>query len=80
MFLPQGNVDIEHVKTTLQIVEEDLKTISELRNKPDRFNTLYKLSYDVLHALTEALLIFDRVKSANHQCLFANLCTKYPEL
>ena len=80
MFLPQKDIDKGKVKTMLAIVEEDLKTISELKNKTDRANTLYKLSYDVVHTLTEALLLFDKVKSLNHQCLFAHLCIKHPEL
>ena len=80
MFLPQKDVDAGKVRTMLAIVEEDLKTIAELKNKTDRANTLYKLSYDVVHTLAEALLLFDKVKSLNHQCLFAYLCTKHPEL
>ena len=30
--------------------------------------------------LVESYLCFDRIKSLNHQCLFAYLCIKYPEL
>ena len=80
MFLPQKEVETRKIKSMLQIVEEDLKTIEELKQKSDRFNTVYKLSYDVLHTLTEAFLLFDKMKSANHQCLFAYLCTNHPEL
>jgi len=80
MLIPQKEVDIHKIKSMLQIVEEDLKTIEELKQKSDRFNTVYKLSYDVLHTLTEAVLLFNQVKSANHQCLFASLCVKHPEL
>ncbi|HLC84473.1 MAG TPA: hypothetical protein VJH22_01640 [Candidatus Nanoarchaeia archaeon] len=28
----------------------------------------------------EAFVRFDRIKSNNHQCLFAHLCEKHPEL
>ena len=79
MFLPQKEKDVGKIKSMLQIAEEDLKTIAELKQKSDRFNTAYKLSYDVLHTLTEAFLLFDRIKSANHQCLFAYLCINHPE-
>ena len=34
----------------------------------------------MIHQLVESLLIFDKVKSTNHQCLFASLCVKHPEL
>ena len=36
--------------------------------------------YDALHLLVEAYLIFDKVKSNNHECLFAYLCMKHPSL
>ena len=80
MFLPQQDTDFRKINSMLAIIEEDLKTIEELQHKNDRFNTLYKLSYDVLHILTEAFLLFDKIKSANHQCLFAYLCMQHPEL
>jgi len=48
--------------------------------KKERFNSAYKLFYDVLHIVVEAYLCFDKVKSLNHQCLFAYLCEKHPEL
>ena len=79
-YLPQKDLDTAKIETMLKIIEEDLATIQELKNKSDRWNTLYKLNYDVLHTLVEALLVFDKVKSLNHQCLFAYLCTKHSEL
>ncbi len=79
-YLPQNDMNIEKIETMLKIIDEDLATIQELKKKNNRWNTLYKLNYDVLHTLVEAFLVFDKIKSQNHQCLFAYLCTKYPEL
>jgi len=79
-FLPKQEVDSAMIESMLKISEEDLKTIQELKKKGDRWNTLYKLSYDVLHILCEALVLFEKVKSLNHQCLFAYICVKHPEL
>ncbi|MFC1775109.1 hypothetical protein ACFLZN_02220 [Nanoarchaeota archaeon] len=79
-YLPQKDIDYARVETTLKIIEEDLETIKELKMKKDRWNTLYKLNYDVIHTLVEAFLVFDNIKSTNHQCLFACLCTKHPQL
>ncbi|MBU1202125.1 MAG: hypothetical protein KJ583_06310 [Nanoarchaeota archaeon] len=80
MFLPQQEVGIPRAKTMLLIAEEDLKTIQDIKEKKNRINTLYKLTYDVIHTLAEAFLLIDKVKSQNHQCLFAYLCYKHPEL
>jgi len=41
---------------------------------------IYTLHYDAFHQFTDALLRFDRIKSTNHQCLFAYLCEKHPAL
>jgi hypothetical protein len=62
----------------LDSIDNDIKTIDELKDK-NRASTIYKLSYDVLHSLAEAVLFFDNVKSYNHKCLFAHLCFKHPE-
>ncbi len=73
------DINIEKVKTNLKIAEEDLASANDsVKNK--RWNSAYKLFYDVLHILVESYLCFDRMKSLNHQCLFAYLCIKHPEL
>ncbi len=79
MFIPLSDVDIEKIKCMLSIVQEDELSIGDLTQK-SRWNTMYKLSYDVIHTLVEALLLFKKTKSSNHQCLFAFLCNKYSHL
>ena len=63
----------------LQIAEEDAISAQDAVTKK-RWNSAYKLYYDVLHQLVEALLLFDKIKVKNHQCLFAYLCQKHTKL
>ena len=77
--IPQQEIDINRIKSMLEIAKDDLESAKELM-KTQKWNTIYKLNYDVLHTLTEALLRFDRIKSENHKCLFSFLCAKHPEL
>ncbi len=77
--MSQTKVDIKKIEANLRIAEEDLATAKDpVKNK--RWNSAYKLFYDVLHILVEAYLCFDRIKSLNHQCLFAYLCINHSEL
>ena len=54
-----------------------MKTIDK---KSNQWSSAYKLHYDALHELVGAFLRFDKIKSDNHQCLFAYLCEKHLEL
>lgn len=77
--IPQIEINLGRVKSNLSIAQENLESATDSILKK-RWNTAYKLYYDVLHQLVESLLIFDKVKSINHQCLFTSLCIKHPEL
>lgn len=77
-YIHQSEINIAKIKSMLNIAKEDIKSVEELK-KTNRFNTIYKLSYDILHTLTEALILFDKIKSKNHICLFAYFCTKHNE-
>lgn len=72
-------VDLNKIKSRLKIIEEYVSASKELKNK-NLFNVEYDASYNIIHMLVELFLIFDKIKSSNHQCLFAYLCTKHPEL
>lgn len=78
-FEKKGEVNIEKIKSNLKIAEEDLASAKDAMKK-ERWNSGYKLFYDVLHILVESYLCFDSIKSSNHQCLFAYLCIKHPNL
>ena len=78
------DVDIEKIKSTLIIAEGDVEAASVIKkNIPKQsnlWNSVYKLYYDALHELSESYLRFGKIKIENHQCLFAYLCEKCPEL
>jgi len=77
-----SEIDIDKIKATLAIAEGDIESGKLLASKlqKSQCNSVYKLFYDALHELAESFLRFEKVKFANHQCLFAYLCEKHPEL
>lgn len=83
-FVIVEEIDIEKIRATLEIAEGDVESAEILKNglpkESKRWNSVLKLYYDALHETAEAFLRFERVKIDNHQCLFAHLCERYPEL
>ena len=41
---------------------------------------VFTLYYQTLHTYAEALLLFEKMQSDNHQCLLAAVCIKFPAL
>lgn len=82
--LATAETDLEKIKATLAIAESDAEAGNLLKNilkeNSPQWSSVYKLYYDALHELAEAFLRFDKTKTDNHQCLFAYLCEKHPEL
>lgn len=56
--LPQENTDKEKIKSRLKIADEDLESAKQLLRKK-KWNSSYKLYYDVLRELTETYLLLD---------------------
>lgn len=83
-FGPIREINIDKIKSAVRIAEADFETGRNtkkgLDRKSDQWSSVYKLHYDALHELVEAFLRFEKIKSDNHQCLFAYLCEKHPEL
>ena len=81
---PQQDIDFKKIQALVRQSQDDTGQARKLINttKPTEpgWSTIYKLYYDVLHALVEGFLLFDQVKSSNHWCLFAYLCEKHSEL
>jgi len=77
-------IDVEKIKTNVSISEANFEVAKSAKKNLSKdsikWSSVYKLYYDSLHELVEAFLIFDKIKSDNHQCLFAYLCEKHPEL
>lgn len=68
-------IDIRKIVSMLKIAEEDAQLIIDAK-KRNSINSMFKLYYNNMHTLTEALIRFDKVISSNHKCLFAYLCSK----
>lgn len=82
-FLFQEEIDIRKIKAMKRLAENDLDAVTQIMEKGkerDFVNIVYKIHYDCLLALVEAFLRFDQIKSTNHQCVFAYLMEKHPEL
>ena len=77
-------IDKEKIKSTLTISDADVESANSIKKsipkQSNQWNSVYKLYYDALHELTESFLRFENIKIDNHQCLFAYLCEKHPEL
>ena len=60
---------------------DSAKTLAQSLPKEDkRWMTVYTLHYEAIRICAEAFLIFEKIMSENHQCLFAYLCMKHSEL
>ncbi|MEW5896800.1 MAG: hypothetical protein AB1668_03860 [Nanoarchaeota archaeon] len=77
--IPLSEVDGDRIKANMRIAEEDLQSAQDAVVKK-RWNSAYKLHYDVLHQLAESFIHLDKIKAKTHLCLFAYLCVKHPEL
>ncbi|VVB81219.1 Uncharacterised protein [uncultured archaeon] len=75
-----SKVDVELIKTMRDIALLDMGTVKKWSLGEGDWNALFKLGYDVLHTLAEAFVYFDKIKAERHECLFAYLCDKHPEL
>src|SRR3989338_6543018 len=75
------NADINKIKSIIEIFEEKSKAARILLDsKEPVWNSIYESHYGLLHLRAEAFLLFDKIKSLNHVCLFSYLCLKHPEL
>jgi|SRR3989344_3638607 len=83
-FIAIEEIDIEKIKSSVSISKWDIEAANILKNNISKdsnlWSSVYKLYYDGLHELAEVLLRFDKIKSSNHQCMFASLCHDHPEL
>ncbi len=82
-FINLSQVDTELIKTMRDIALLDLNTLKKWNTGEKTggdWNALLKIGYDILHTLAEALIQFDKIKAERHECLFAYVCEKHPEL
>ncbi len=75
-------VDSEKAKTLLESAKQDMDTLKEtipIMEKKKNFSLIWKSSYEIIRQLIDAILIMEKIKSDNHQCLYAYICTKHRE-
>ena len=83
-FVPLEFVNKAAVRAMRDIAILDYETVSHWAKKAPKksaqWNSIYKLPYDVLHCLCEALLQLDKKKARTHECLYAYVTKKYNHL
>ncbi len=79
-FIVVEGADMARIMAMLTIADGDVEAAEIVKKNSGRWNSIYKLYYDALHVLVEAFLQLEKIKIDNHQCLFAYLCEKHPEL
>lgn len=83
-FKISDNVSIEQIETMTHIssifIESAQDLMMGLNRKSPKWSVVYTLHYDAIRELVEIIAILDNRKIANHQCLFAYVCKKHPEL
>ena len=77
-------VNKQRIKLLLRNADTNLnsaKKLAETLSKEDEgWMNVYTMHYEAIRICAEALMIFDKIVSSNHQCLFAYLCVKKPEI
>ncbi|MBS3095384.1 hypothetical protein J4231_01770 [Candidatus Woesearchaeota archaeon] len=83
-FKDQEAANKEKIKLMIEISKANLDSADLLKKNLEtrslQWCVIYKLYYDSLRELADALVLLDNKKILNHQGLFAYLCTKHPEL
>src|SRR3989338_11173248 len=68
---------IRNADTNVNSAKKLAETLSE---EDEGWMNVYTMHYEALRICIEALMIFDKIVSKNHECLFSYLCMKKPEL
>ena len=77
-------INYDKIKSLMQNAETSIRTakivIKAITKQDKEWMSVFLDHYDALRIYTEALLQFDKLDIPNHECLFACLCVKHPEL
>jgi len=83
-FQKNENVNTEKIKSLITNAQTSISSANIIKNiikqKDKEWMSVYIGYYEALRIITEAFILFDKIKIANHQCLFVYLCTKHTEL
>lgn len=75
-------IDIEKAKSLLDKVEQDLDTLKDtmpIMEKKKNFGLIWSNQYELIRQLVQGILILGKIRSENHQCSYAHICTKHEE-
>lgn len=76
----QDEIDTELIKSLLARTKEGVESFKAMEKVVKYNSILFHNKYDILREIVSAFILFDKIKSSNHLCLFAHLCKKHPEL
>ena len=82
-FNKREDIEVDKIRSMMALALNDLAYTQIREPKADmkkECSTVFKLHYDCLRELSEAYLMFDRIKVSSHECLFVYLCVRYKEL
>ena len=83
-FRKLSTVNMERIRSLAGNARTNIKSAEtlarELPKEDPRWMNVYTLHYEAVRICAEAMVFFDKTTSQNHQCLFAYLCVKHPEL
>ena len=72
-FSPLAKIDTDQVRAMFDVALIDFETVKDWSKKAAKesgqWNAIYKLAYDVLHTLSEAFLVFDKMKPLHYSNL-----------
>lgn len=74
--------DIEKARSLLENAEQDLDTLKDIipiMEKKKNFGLIWKSQYEIIRQLVQGILILEKIRSENHQCLYAYICIKHKE-
>lgn len=76
-------LDKELINSLFESARDGLERSKEIQGifekKSHNFSYLFTERYDILRKLLDILMLFDNVRSSNHQCVNAYICVKHPE-
>ncbi|HLC96935.1 MAG TPA: hypothetical protein VJH97_06455 [Candidatus Nanoarchaeia archaeon] len=75
-------IDIEKAKSLLDNAKQDLDTLRDtipIMEKKKNFGLIWSNQYEIIRQLVHGILLFEKIRSESHQCMYAYICTKHPE-
>jgi len=75
-------INFEKAKSLLDTAEQDIDTLKDtipIMEKKKNFGLIWKSQYEIIRQLVQAILLLEKIRSENHQCLYAYVCIKHKE-